>query len=110
MARSRLRELAAAAAVTVMIGGVTEAQAAIYIYEYTGKPFTNIRPPYTTDQFIEGSFTIELDDNTEIPYNAFTSFTSFVQSFSFSDGIQTATPDVAPPPIVSPPPPPPPGN
>jgi hypothetical protein len=78
-----------------LIGG-QPAHGETFTYRYTGTPFTEVSPPYTTSHFISGTVTFEAPSNpglrlsaatygpsAEIPLSAVT--------FSFTDGVQTIT-------------------
>jgi hypothetical protein len=54
------------------------------IYSYTGNPFTLVTSPYTTNDFISGSFDLATPLGNNVPLTAITP-----TSFSFSDGLQT---------------------
>jgi hypothetical protein len=54
------------------------------IYSYTGNPFTMASSPYTTNDFISGSFDLATPLDNNLPLTAITPL-----SFSFSDGVQT---------------------
>jgi hypothetical protein len=56
------------------------------IYSYTGNPFTMASSPYTTNDFISGSFELATPLDNNLP---FTLINSTILSFSFSDGVQT---------------------
>jgi hypothetical protein len=59
------------------------------IYTYTGDPFTGFSSPspYTTSDFVSGSFTL----STPLAANL-SDYTITPTSFDFSDGVNTATP------------------
>jgi hypothetical protein len=62
------------------------------IYSYTGNPFTFAASPYTTNDFISGSFDLATPLDNNLPLTAITP-----TSFSFFDGVRTfhsATPGV----------------
>src|SRR5262245_53389470 len=54
------------------------------IYSYTGNHFTMAASPYTTNDFISGSFDLATPLGNNVPLTAITP-----TSFSFSDGVQT---------------------
>jgi hypothetical protein len=56
------------------------------IYTYTGNPFTNVSSPYTTNDFISGSFVLATPLGNNVPLTNITP-----TSFSFSDGIHTVS-------------------
>lgn len=92
MARSRLGGLAAAAAVAGMIGAVKSAEAAIFLYEYTGSPFSFfVSGLYSTSHHIQASFEIDLPTNINVDTNTFGPLDQRVKSFTVSDGVQTIT-------------------
>jgi hypothetical protein len=57
------------------------------IYSYTGNPFTIAVSPYTTNDFISGSFDLATPLGSNFP----PSITISPLSFSFSDGVRTYT-------------------
>jgi hypothetical protein len=57
------------------------------IYTYTGKPFTSAISPYTTNDFISGSFDLATPLGNNVPLTTITP-----TAFSFSDGVQTYLP------------------
>jgi hypothetical protein len=56
-------------------------------YTYTGNPFTFAVSPYTTNDFISGSFDLATPLDPNLPFTSITPL-----SFSFSDGVLTHTP------------------
>ena len=86
---ARLATLAGITLLTV----ATHADA--YTYTYTGTAFTTeASPPYTSSDFVSGSFTVAsplvgLAGSNTYPISYFTSQPSF--SYSFSDGVNTYT-------------------
>jgi hypothetical protein len=55
-------------------------------YTYTGNPFTTAVSPYTTNDFISGSFDLATPLGSNVPLSTISPL-----SFSFSDGVQTLT-------------------
>jgi hypothetical protein len=53
-------------------------------YTYTGNHFTTALSPYTTNDFISGSFDLATPLDNNLPFTSITPL-----SFSFSDGVQT---------------------
>jgi hypothetical protein len=54
------------------------------IYTYTGNPFTFALSPYTTNDFLSGSFVLATPLGNDVPFSQITPL-----SFSFTDGILT---------------------
>ena len=54
------------------------------IYTYTGNPFTDVQSPYTTSNFVSGSFTVASPLANNLSAAGITPI-----SLSFTDGIQT---------------------
>lgn len=63
-------------------------QAVLFTYEYTGNPFTDVEAPYTTLDSVQGTLTMDLVDNTDLPFG---DYRSFIDSFTFTDGHQQLT-------------------
>jgi hypothetical protein len=59
-------------------------------YIYTGNPFTTAVSPYTTNDFISGSFDLATPLDNNLPFTSITPL-----SFSFSDGVQTISSSVS---------------
>lgn len=55
------------------------------VYTYTGKPFTIVSAPYTTTDFVSGQLTLATALAPNLPLTSLTN----IDSFSFSDGVQT---------------------
>jgi hypothetical protein len=80
-------KLGAALAATVCILAVSVVAAeADTIYTYTGNPFTSVFGPYTTSDFISGSFDLATPLANNLPETVISPL-----SFSFTDGVQTIT-------------------
>jgi hypothetical protein len=56
------------------------------VYTYTGNVFTDVSAPYTTSDYIRGSFSTA----TPLPANTLTDIVATTK-FSFTDGVQTIT-------------------
>jgi len=63
------------------------------VYTYTGNSFTTVQAPYTTSDFISGSFTVAAPLAANIPF-AFANVTPL--AYSFSDGLFTYTDKTSP--------------
>jgi hypothetical protein len=59
-------------------------------YTYTGNHFTTAVSPYTTNDFISGSFDLATPLDNNLPFTSITPL-----SFSFSDGVQTISSSVS---------------
>jgi hypothetical protein len=59
-------------------------QAVPTTYVYTGNPFTEVAPPYTTSMFVTGMLTLASPLAANMPLTGVTPL-----DFSFSDGVQT---------------------
>ena len=70
-------------ALAVVVLSVTAVQADT-TYVYTGNPFTDVAPPYTTSMFVTGMVTLASPLPANMPLTPVTSL-----DFSFSDGVQT---------------------
>ena len=80
----RLRTLACLAGVLAF----TLPMMANTIYTYTGNPFSGPVSPYTTSDFISGSFTLITPIGANSSFNARFN-TSNLVSYTFTDGVQT---------------------
>jgi hypothetical protein len=73
-------------ATVLLVASTVTASADTYTYTYTGHDFNDVTAPYTTSDFVSGSFTLAapIAANTSV-------FSSDIEpiSFSFSDGVQT---------------------
>jgi hypothetical protein len=68
----------------VALGAAQSTADTTYTYTYTGNPFTFAVSPYTTNDFISGSFDLATPLDNNLPLTDITPL-----SFSFSDGVQT---------------------
>jgi hypothetical protein len=62
-------------------------QAVPTTYTYTGNPFTSVSGPYTTSDFVSGMVTLAGPLAANMPFTLVSPI-----AFSFSDGVQTITP------------------
>ncbi|GAA3749975.1 PEP-CTERM sorting domain-containing protein [Terriglobus aquaticus] len=83
-----MRLFALAAAVTLSL--IPSLASASTIYNYTGQAYSSATTPYTTSEFVTGSFTVD----TPLAANL-TNGTVTPVSFSFNDGVQTITDQTA---------------
>lgn len=74
-------------AVTITAALISQPMLADITYDYFGLPFTNVSPPYTTRDFVEGMLTFA----SPLPANLSIATQLTPLSFTFSDGHQTLT-------------------
>jgi hypothetical protein len=72
-------------ATVLLVASTVAAHADTYTYTYTGHDFNDVSAPYTTSDFVSGSFTLA----APIPPNESIFVSIQPLSFSFSDGVQT---------------------
>jgi parallel beta-helix repeat protein len=66
----------------------TEAPSVGFTYSYRGQPFWWVRPPYSTSNRVEITFTVNLPTNVNLPFD---DYALQLVSYRISDGIQTFT-------------------
>jgi PEP-CTERM motif len=82
----RVRLAALSGLATIVFSWALPAHAVPYTYEYHGNPFTIAWAPYTTANFVAGTFTVDLPSNVNLGYQ---DRIADVTHFSFTDGLQT---------------------
>ena len=75
--------------VIISISGTVNSASAVAIYTYTGNPFTVVLGPYTTDNFISATLTLDNPLAANLASVDVTGFSGF--SLTMSDGQQILT-------------------
>ena len=87
MKTARALTLKSFALAAALLAAPSVSHAELFTYDYQGLGFDLVTPPYTTTDSVSGSFTVDLPTNLGI--SPLTDVIDYLDSFSFSDGVQT---------------------